>query len=75
MSAAFTQAAEDSKKLVATPTNDELLELYGMLLPIIQPLLPRASSICDARGRTTTFRISIVEQFGSATMWRGYINM
>lgn len=29
MSAAFTQAAEDSKKLVAKPSNEELLELYG----------------------------------------------
>ncbi|EGX92700.1 Acyl-CoA-binding protein, ACBP [Cordyceps militaris CM01] len=30
MSAAFTKAAEDSKKLLAKPSNDELLELYGL---------------------------------------------
>ncbi|KAM3553654.1 hypothetical protein MY1884_006560 [Beauveria asiatica] len=29
MSAAFKKAAEDSKKLLAKPSNDELLELYG----------------------------------------------
>lgn len=29
MSAAFQKAAEDSKKLTAKPSNDELLELYG----------------------------------------------
>ncbi|OAA40765.1 Acyl-CoA-binding protein, ACBP [Beauveria brongniartii RCEF 3172] len=29
MSAAFEKAAEDSKKLLGKPTNDELLELYG----------------------------------------------
>ncbi|KAK8145990.1 hypothetical protein G3M48_003748 [Beauveria asiatica] len=30
MSAAFKKAAEDSKKLLAKPSNDELLELYGL---------------------------------------------
>ncbi|KAM3456092.1 hypothetical protein MY3296_001961 [Beauveria thailandica] len=30
MSAAFKKAAEDSKKLIAKPSNDELLELYGL---------------------------------------------
>ncbi|TQV96136.1 Acyl-CoA-binding protein, ACBP [Cordyceps javanica] len=30
MSAAFQKAAEDSKKLLAKPSNDELLELYGL---------------------------------------------
>lgn len=29
MSAAFQKAAEESKKLKTTPSNDELLELYG----------------------------------------------
>ncbi|KAK4629233.1 Acyl-CoA-binding [Fulvia fulva] len=29
-SAEFTKAAEDSKKLKQTPTNDELLELYAL---------------------------------------------
>ena len=29
MSAAFNKAADDSKKLTAKPSNDELLELYG----------------------------------------------
>ncbi|EJP65717.1 acyl CoA binding protein [Beauveria bassiana ARSEF 2860] len=32
MSAAFKKAAEDSKKLLAKPSNDELLELYGPFL-------------------------------------------
>ncbi|KAK3187387.1 acyl-CoA-binding protein (ACBP)/diazepam binding inhibitor (DBI)/endozepine (EP) [Lecanicillium sp. MT-2017a] len=30
MSAAFQKAAEESKKLKATPSNDELLELYAL---------------------------------------------
>ncbi|KAM3501355.1 hypothetical protein MY10362_005622 [Beauveria mimosiformis] len=30
MSAAFKKAAEDSKKLVEKPSNDDLLELYGL---------------------------------------------
>ncbi|KAL2114307.1 hypothetical protein VUR80DRAFT_9529 [Thermomyces stellatus] len=30
MSAAFQKAAEDSKKLTSKPSNDELLELYGL---------------------------------------------
>ncbi|OAA68901.1 Acyl-CoA-binding protein, ACBP [Cordyceps fumosorosea ARSEF 2679] len=30
MSAAFNKAAEDSKQLTAKPSNDELLELYGL---------------------------------------------
>jgi len=30
MSAEFTKAAEDSKKLKSTPNNDQLLELYSL---------------------------------------------
>lgn len=39
MSAAFQKAAEDSKKLTAKPSNDELLELYGSVDPLLPPLL------------------------------------
>ncbi len=45
MSAAFQKAAEDSKKLVAKPSNDELLELYGSLHT--QPLPELYSASCQ----------------------------
>lgn len=41
MSAAFTQAAEDSKKLLAKPSNDELLELYGTSYTLGPPVTQR----------------------------------
>lgn len=34
---AFKQAVIDSKKLTAKPSNDELLELYGVLYPRLSP--------------------------------------
>lgn len=34
-SEAFQKATVDSKKLTAKPTNEELLDLYGMLRPRI----------------------------------------
>lgn len=47
MSAAFTTAAEDSKKLLAKPSNDELLELYGTFVPY--PSTPPCRPTCDAQ--------------------------
>lgn len=35
---AFKKAVVDSKKLVAKPSNDELLELYGELTPLCRPV-------------------------------------